>query len=333
MSLLPLTYAGNCYFDRTLPLVTGEVRPAGIDLNYLLATDVVSLFLRVRKHADLAASELGISTFMTMVAKGDDRYVGLPVFPTRAFRHGAVYVNAGGGVDNPEDLAGRKVGVTEYYMAAALWVRAFLLHDYGVSPESISWRYGGLHTPRDVVAEQRTPPGVAIEPIGEDETLLGLLERGGLDAVVTAEILDGVAGGESRVRRLFLDHRAVEREYLRRTGFYPVMHTVVVRRDVYEANRWVARSLLEAFVEARRRGRAQLAALGHTALALPGLGAALEEARGQFGDRDPYVYGFEENLPVLEAVTGYSYEQGLTERKLDPAELFAPETLDVAVSS
>jgi 4,5-dihydroxyphthalate decarboxylase len=155
-----------------------------------------------------------------------------------------------------------------------------------------------------------------------------MVERGALDALVTAEAPRLFKAGSSHLRRLFPDYRSVERDYFNRTGFFPIMHMVAVRRDVYEANRWVAVSLLEAFSRAKQSGNARVRALGGaSAIALPWLASFIEEVDEIFRG-DAFPYGFEANRPILEAMTQYSYEQGLSQRKLDPRELFAPETLD-----
>jgi 4,5-dihydroxyphthalate decarboxylase len=327
VSRVTLTYAGLSYFDRTVALQTGECRPKGVALNFIEVDSVGEFFYRQARFAEFGAAEFSLSTHITLISQGDERFVGIPVFPSRTFRHSQVYVRTDADIDEPSDLAGRRIGILEYQMTAALWIRAFLQHDYGVTPDQLKWFTGGLRTPMFQERVDRDPPrGVSLERIPAGETLEGMLDRGELDGLVSAFPPSSFSGGGSRIRRLFPDFRAVEADYYRRTGFFPVMHTVVLRRDVYEERRWLARALLDAFNEAKERGLRRLRYTGSLAVVLPWLAAELEEVDGLF-DGDPYPYGFARNREILEAATQYSYEQGLSDRKVDPAELFAPETL------
>jgi 4,5-dihydroxyphthalate decarboxylase len=330
MGRLKLTYAGEDHFDRTKLLQTGEVSPPGIDLTYVVV-GVRDLFRRQAQFAEFETSEMSVSTMMMMISRGVDRFVGIPVFPSRHFRHRQVYINTRAGIDRPEDLTGKKVGVPEYQMTAALWIRAFLQHDYGVLPEGIEWYYGGLNSAG--YAERmrhETPPGLRLEPIPPDRTLNELLETGELDAITASQPPLHFREGSPNVRRLFEDYRMVERDYFGRTGFYPIMHMVAVRRDVYEANRWVPVSLLEGFAESRRRAYEQMHDPDTPPVTHPWWHDEIADLDRLFGG-DLQRYGFENNRAILEAMTQYSYEQGLSTRKLDPEELFAPETLGVPV--
>lgn len=322
---LRLSFAGYSYLDRTRALQTGRVAPAGIELDFQVV-ELTELFRRMAQDAEFDVAEMSASTYMMMVGEGDDRLVGIPVFPSRAFRHNMIFVNTEAGIERPEDLKGKSVGLVDYQMTAALWVRAFLEEDYGVTPADVDWRYGGIYTPE--YQERRRhepPPGVSVSRIPADQSLTSMFAAGELDAFVTfdpAPYRDGAPG----IRRLFRDYRAVERDYFTRTGFFPIMHMVVVRRDVYEANPWVATSILEAFVESKRLGLARMRDVNALAVTLPWIEDELDEVDELFGG-DPFPYGFEQNRAILEAMTRYSHEQGLTARKLDPEELFAPETV------
>lgn len=327
MSRLKLTYGGVSYLDRTRALETGEVCPAGIDLNYIVPASIDDLFRAVAARTEFEIAEFSLGTLMLMVGKGDDRLIGLPVFPSRAFRHEQIYINVNSGIRNPTDLAGREVGIQEWQMTAALWVRAHLQHDYGVKPDQIRWRTGGLFVPRHATRMPvNIPAEVELRLIPEGETLEGMLLDGRIDALVSTEPPKSFVAGDARIARLFPDVRKLEREYFIRTGFFPIMHCVVLRRDVYEANRWIAMSLLNAFNEAKRLGRERLIYQGAYAVGLPWLSLETEEVNALFGG-DAFPYGFQSNLPILEAMTTYAHEQGFTPRKLDPKELFAPEAL------
>lgn len=326
MAKIQLTYSGLSYFDRTHAIETGQVSPAGVDLNFVPIKSVGEAFFRQARFAPFDISEFSLSTLITMVGAGDDRLVAIPVFPSRVFRHSQVYVRSNAGIERPEDLRGRRVGILEYSMTAALWIRGFLQHDYGVLPTEIDWFTGGLRTPTfHERIDMDLPDGVRLSSIGPEETLEGLLEEGRLDALVSAvPPLSFKDGGAAQ--RLFRDARATELEYFERTGIFPIMHTVVIRRDVYEANRWLAQSLLDAFNEAKRVGLTRINYVGSLAAVLPWLAHELEQVEAVFGG-DPYPYGFSVNRHALATATQYSFEQGLSERLVDPEELFAPEVL------
>jgi 4,5-dihydroxyphthalate decarboxylase len=326
MSRIQLTYSGLSYFDRTHALETGQVSPAGVDLNFIPIKSVGEAFFRQARFASFDASEFSLSTLITMIAAGDDRLVAIPVFPSRVFRHSQVYVRSNAGIVRPENLRGRRVGILEYSMTAALWIRGFLQHDYGVLPAEIDWYTGGLRTPTfHERIEMELPEGVRLSSIGAGETLEGLLEESRLDALVSAvPPLSFKDGGVTQ--RLFRDARATELEYFERTEIFPIMHTVVIRRDVYEANRWLAQSLLDAFNEAKRIGIARINYIGSLAAITPWLAHELEEVEKVFGG-DPYPFGFSANRHVLETALQYSFEQGLSKRLVEPEELFAPEVL------
>ncbi len=327
MSNLALTFAGESYFDRTLALETGQVSPEGIDLNYLVLP-VGDLFRRMAQDAEFEAGEMSVSTFMLMLGRGDDRFVGVPVFPSRNFRHNGIYVHAGADIKKPQDLVGRNVGVVEYQMTAALWIRAFLQHTYGVAPADIHWWTGGLTSPEyHERLAHNVPSDVRLDRIPSDQSLEGMLESGELDALVTPTPPLPFRAGSRNIRRLFEDYPSVEREYYRQTGIFPIMHTVVVRRDVYEANPWVPRALMDAFAESKRVGMERMREVGTLAVSLPWLAPALAEVDELF-QGDAFSYGMERNRPVLEALVQYSYEQGLSERKLEVPDLFAAETWD-----
>ena len=189
MAGLKLRYAGVSYYDKTRALERGELSPEGIELEYIQFEHVGELFrVMAQDPTSFDAAEMSFSTLTMMTSRGDHRLVGIPVFPSKAFRHSQVYVHAGSDIQKPEDLAGRRVGVPEYQMTAAVWIRAFLEHDYGVLPSSIHWLQGGQDTPFQT--EQRlhhdTPPGVTIDPIPFGKTLNEMLESGEIDALVTA---------------------------------------------------------------------------------------------------------------------------------------------------
>jgi 4,5-dihydroxyphthalate decarboxylase len=323
---IPIAYGGVDYLDRTSALQTGAVSPAGIDLNYIVVPGIGDLFRRVAQFAEFDAAEFSASTYFMMLGRGDNRFVAIPVFPSRAFRHSQVYINRKGSIARPEDLAGKNVGILDYQMTAAVWVRAFFQHDHGVTAAQIKWWTGGLYVPD--FAERtpmKLPPGVKLERIPQNKTLEGMLLSGELDALVTTEPPRAFLAGAPEVGRLFPNAREVEEAYFRRTGFFPIMHLVVIRRDVYEKNRWVAVSLMEAFELAKQRGKERMHYQGAYAVGLPFLGSEMEQVDTVFGG-DAFPYGVKKNQAILEQMLVYAHEQGFTPRKLDLGELFAPES-------
>jgi 4,5-dihydroxyphthalate decarboxylase len=310
--------------DRTLPLILGDVRPAGVDLTFLPMYPE-EVFWRMTRHAEFDASEMSLSSYMLRRARGDDALVAIPVFTSREFRHSCVWVRADAGIDSPGDLKGKRMGVPEYQMTAAVWIRGFLSDDYGVRPSDVRWFSGGLYEPG---REEKLPidiPGVQLQAIGSDQTLSDMLLEGELDAVMGARPPRGFPG--PRVRRLFADFRAVEADYFRRTGVFPIMHTVVVRREVLDRDAWVARSLYDAFRDAKQRAMAHLTEAVVLWVTLPWLVAEVEATQALMGE-DYWPYGVEPNRKALETLMRYSCEQGLAQRMLPIESLFAESTLD-----
>ena len=325
MGDLKLTFGGGEYWDRSLYLIDGSVKPEGIEIDYRVH-EATELFRKVAQEAAFDAAEMSMSTYLALFSRDDRRFVEIPVFPSRNFRHCCMFVNTRAGIDRPEDLSGKRVGVHEYQQTAALWMRAVLKHDFGVEPEQLNWDTGGMKTPGYVErAKFDLPPGINLTVIPEDRHLEEMLDAGDLDVLLSTRRPDSLVAGEGKVRRLFEDYRAVEKDYFKRTGIFPIMHTVVVRRDVHEANPWVARSLYAAWEAVKRKSRERLLATGSLAGALPWIPAYLEEIEEVFGDRNPFAYGIEPNRKVLETLIEYLVEQGLATRKVALEELFAEE--------
>mgnify|MGYP002624091960 CR=1 FL=1 len=331
MSDLRLSLA--CWdYDRTRALREGAVKPAGVDLTYL-ALPVEEIFFRMLRFGEFDAAEMSLSSYVLTLADDPSRFVAIPVFPSRVFRHGAVYVPAGGRVREPADLAGAVVGVPEYQMTAAVWIRGILAEHYGVPADRVRYRTGGLHDPgRTEKLRLNLPERFDVRPIGPGQTLDALLRAGDLDALYTARAPRSFdpTSPDSPVRRLFADYRAVEEEYARTTGVFPIMHTVVLRRDVYERHPWVARSLLDAFAESKRRAYRELLEVTALKVMLPWGVPEAERTIAVLGE-DFWPYGVEPNRRTLETFLRYSYEQGLAARLWRPEELFAPETLEATL--
>jgi 4,5-dihydroxyphthalate decarboxylase len=322
---VPLSLA--CWdYDRTSALATGAVRPEGVDLTYL-SLPVEETFFRMIRHREFDAAEMSLSSYVISLFHGSPT-IAIPVFPSRAFRHHGIYVNARSGVERPEDLAGRTVGVPEYQLTAVVWIRGILAEHYGVPVPSVRYRTGGLDQPGRVEKlAVSLPPEVDVQPIEPARTLSDMLVKGEIDAVYCPRTPRPFAEGRPEVRRLFADPRAEEERYFSRTGIFPIMHTVVLRRDVYEGRRWLAQSLYKAFEEARRRTAERLEETAASLSMVPWLYDEAERARRVMGN-DFWPYGLSRNIEVLATFLRYSHDQGLAGRLLEPGELFAPETLE-----
>ncbi len=326
MPNLPLTLA--CWsYDRTRALFDGRVRPDGIDLT-CLDLPVEETFFRMLRHQEFEVAEMSLSSYVVSLFADEPPFVAIPIFPSRFFRHSCIYVNAAAGIRRPEDLIGRRIGTPEYQMTAPVWIRGILADAYGVPVDSVSYLTGGLEEPgRSEKLALDLPPRIRVEPIGPDRTLSSMLATGEIDALYTARAPSSFQAGDGRVRRLFEDFPLVEREYFRRTHVFPIMHTVVIRRDVYRAHRWIAASLAKAFAAAQRLAYDDLAQTAALKTMLPWLPAHLDEVRREMGE-DFWPYGRPRNETALATFLRYSHEQGLSRRQLSPDELFAPETLE-----
>jgi 4,5-dihydroxyphthalate decarboxylase len=263
---------------------------------------------------------MSLSNYMIALGKGDQRFIAIPVFPSRVFRHSFIWTNSRAGIDRPQDLKGKKVGIADYSMTALLFVRGLLQHQYGVAPQDIHWfRRRSEHVSIEI------PPGVRIDNIGKDQTLDTLLEGGELDAVAVTSPPRAFLQGSPLVRRLFPDARTVEAAYYRQTHIFPIMHLVVIRRVIYDKDPTLAVRLAQGFEAAKKLA---FEAYEEGLSSLPWVNLDLEYARQALG-QDVCPYGVKNNLPTLEAATLYSHEQGLTQRRFQVAELFAQETLDL----
>jgi 4,5-dihydroxyphthalate decarboxylase len=326
MSKLKLTLA--CWdYDRTRALREARVQPEGIDLN-CLSLPVEETFFRMLRHQEFDVAEMSLSSYVMSLFQPEPPFIAIPAFPSRLFRHSCIYVHAGSGIREPGDLVGKRVGNPEYQMTAAVWIRGILADEYSVPVRSVVYLTGGEEEPgRSEKLPLDLPPEIRVERIGPGQTLSSMLARGEIDALYTARTPSCFRSGDGHVTRLFEDFATVERSYFRRSGIFPIMHTVVVRRGVYERDRWVAQSLYKAFCAAQQETYADLSQTAALKTMLPWLVAHVEETRREMGD-DFWPYGVERNRPALATFLRYSYEQGLAKRLLEPERLFAPETLE-----
>lgn len=309
-------------YDRTEALRSGLVRPEGIELLYVPVPSPPELFARMVATDCFDVSEMSCSLYFIRKCRGDFPFVALPVFPSRMFRHGFVFVNRDSGIETPKDLNGKRVGVPEYSQTAAVWIRGILSDEYGVDWRSCRWYTGGVNAigrPDALVEWPRFP--LSIQRVF-DRTLNDMLVAGEIDALIGARIPRAL-GRDPRVVRLFPDYREVEKDYYRRTGTFPIMHTVVVREAVYRQHPWVVHSLYKAFVAAKAWCVEQMRFSGALRYTVPWLHAELEETERVLGE-DPWPYGLEPNRKTLETLMRYLVEQGFVERARPVDELFAP---------
>ena len=325
MSRLQLSLA--CWdYDRTRALADGSVRAEGIDLIYN-SLFVEETFFRMLRNREFDIAEMSMSSYCVSLMRDDPPFIAIPVFPSRFFRHSCIFVSAKSGIREPKDLAGRTIGVPEYQMTAPVWIRGILQDEYGVDPAACEYRTGGEEEPgRDEKLALDLPPKFKVKPIGPQQTLARMIAEGQLDAMHTARAPSTFATRPEAVKRLFENFVEVEKAYYRKTRVFPIMHTVVIRRELYRANRWIAQSLHKAFAQAQRKTYDHLGTSMALVTMLPWQSAHVEEARALLGE-DWWPYGLEPNRHVLETFLRYHHEQGLSKHRLKVEELFAPETL------
>ncbi|AMB85084.1 4,5-dihydroxyphthalate decarboxylase [Pseudomonas agarici] len=326
MSKLNLSLA--CWdYDRTRALMDGTVRPGGIELNYL-NMPVEETFFRMLRHHEFDVAEMSLSSYTMSLFSETRPFVAIPVFPSRYFRHSSIYINARSGIKTPKDLIGKRIGTPEYQMTAPLWIRGMLADEYQVPIDSALYLIGGEETPnRPEKLRLDLPESIRTERIRPDQTLAKMLLEGEIDALYTARAPSSFYDGSGRVLRLFEDYSKVELDYYRKTRIFPIMHCVVIRREVYEQNRWVAQSLFKAFKEAKEKTYQDMHETAAHKMTLPWLSVHVEQARRELGN-DFWSYGLSENRDTIATFLRYHHEQGLSKCLLSPEDLFVPETFE-----
>jgi 4,5-dihydroxyphthalate decarboxylase len=280
------------------------------------------------RHREFEVAEMSLSSYAMALGRDAPAFIAIPVFPSRFFRHSCIFVSAKSGIREPKDIAGKRVGTPEYQMTAPVWIRGILQDEYGVDARSVTYCSGGLEERgREEKLQLDLPATIKVTPIAPVQTLSQMLADGEIDALYTARMPSTFQSRPGTVRRLFEDYVGVERDYYRRTKIFPIMHTIVIQRDTYRANPWIAQSLLKAFWGAQRLVYENLYTTSALTTMLPWQVAQVEEVRAAMGE-DWWPYGFAPNRHVLETFLRYHHEQGLSSRRLQPEELFAPETLD-----
>ena len=321
MSNLKLKLA--CWdYDRTRPLIDGRVKPDGIDLEIEILRPRQA-FQRMLDNKEFHVSELSLASYTALKGRGDCPFVAVPVALSKIFRHSCIYVRTGAGINKPEDLRGKRVGTSQWSSTGLVFMRGMLQHDFGLEARDMHWFMGGLNSfveppliPLDL------PEDIRLDFLSGRQTLEKMFEAGELDALLSLYIPNLFLEGRPNIARLFPNFREIEQDYYCRTRIFPIMHTVVLREDVYRAHPWAARSIYRAFVAARDLAVDGLYDTDALRLALPWLIDHVEEAWRIFG-KDFWAYGLEPNRPTFEAVGRYVHEQGLAPRVVSADELFA----------
>lgn len=314
-------------YDRILPLTSGRIVPEGIQINYS-SLEVEEIFWRQLRNQEFDVSESSLSSYVMLRSRGDERFIAIPIFTSRVFRHACVFINTQKGIQGPRDLIGKIVGLPEYQITAVVWLRGIFQDEYGVSPQEVHWRNGGEEEPgRTEKIELQLPPEIDLRPIPPDKYLSKMLDDGELDAMFTARAPSCFIAGSPNVARLFYNPREVEEAYYHKTGIFPIMHTVILKRDIYEKNPWIAVNLYKAFCDAKTMVLDDYSRTEALRVTLPWVHDEIERTKMIMGE-DWWPYGILKNRKVLETFLRYHHEQGLSARLMGIEELFAPETLD-----
>ena len=325
---IPITIACGDY-DRTRAIKDGRVPVEGCAVNYI-GLEPEEVFHRAFKHDEFDICELSFSSYVRSIDSGNPTYIGIPAFVSRVFRHSGIYVRTDRGIKSPADLKGKLIGLPEYQITAVVWQRGIMSDEYGVKPADIRWRQGGQEQPGRT---ERTPlapiKGLDLQSIPSDKTLSGMLEAGELDALFTARAPSCFLNKKPNIARLFPNYREVEKAYYKKTGMFPTMHLVGIKRHLVEKHPWLPASLYKAFCEAKVYAMRDVREINALMITLPWIEAEARETTELMGE-DFWRYGVQENAKEIEAMTRYSYEQGLVKRKLSAEDLFAHSTIDVS---
>lgn len=313
--------------DRTRPILDGRVVIPGVTLER--DPDEEDMFRRALRERAFAVTELSMSSHILTTGRGDAPYIAIPVFLSRSFRHGSIYVRSDRGIETPADLAGRTIGLPEFQQTAALWVRGILRDHYGVDLSAVRWRTGGLDRPgRGERVPLSLPAAMDVAPIGPGETLSGLLAAGALDAVIAPSPPQCFVTGQAAVRRLFPAYRREEEAYFRATGFFPIMHCLAIRKDVAEAHPSLPAALFRAFAEAKALSLREILRPNVLRVALPWIVPEAEAQIAQFGG-NPWPYGLAANRREVETMLAYAQQDGILTVPLEPEALFHPATIEL----
>ena len=328
MSKLKLSMSvGN--YDRTQALFDGRVQVEGCDIT-AVPLEPEEAFHRAFRYGEFDITEISMSSHMMTTARGDNQYVAVPAFLSRVFRQSGIYVRTDRGIDRPQDLKGKRIGVPEYQITANVWIRGILEEEFGVKPSDIHWRRGGIEEAgRGERAPISLPESVDLQQIPDDKTLSGMLEAGELDGYIGARAPSCFLRGAPHVGRLFKDYIQDEKDYFRRTRIFPIMHMVGIRKSLVEQHPWLAVSVYKAFLKAKALAVHELNEICHLAVTLPWMVHHHNEAKALMGE-DYWPYGLDANRHVIEKFAQYHHGQGLSVRHVAAEELFARSSLDLS---
>ncbi len=310
-------------YDRVQPLMDGRVKPAGIELD-IITSRPHETFTRMLDEQAFQASELSLASYTTLIARDACPFVAIPVALSKIFRHSCMFIRTGAGISSPADLKGKRIGVTQYGATATVFMRGMLSDDYGVRAQDVHWLVGGLEAPtQPPLVPLKLPADIRVDFLPGDTSLEAMLERGELDALLSIYLPPSFLAGKPHIARLFPDYKAAEQDYYARTGIFPVMHAVVVRKDIVAAHPWVPANLYAAFTAAKNMATQGLYDTDALHLSLPFLLDHVEESWRVFG-RDFWSYGLQPNRPALAALGRWVHEQGLAPRVVSAEEIFDP---------
>lgn len=316
-------------YDRTQALFDGRAPIEGCEVS-AVPIEPEEAFHRAFRYQEFDVTEISMSSHMMTTARGDNAYVAVPAFISRVFRQSGIYVRTDRGIKTPQDLRGKVIGVPEYQITANVWIRGILEDEYGVKPSDIKWRRGGVEEPgRGERAPIDLGREIDLQQIPDDKTLSGMLEAGEIDGYIGARAPSCFLRGAPNVGRLFGDYIEAEKDYYRRTGIFPIMHMVGIRKSLVEEHPWLPVSVYKAFLKAKALAVKELNEICHLAVTLPWMVHHYNEARALMGE-DYWPYGLEANRHTIETFARYHYDQGLSKRKVKPEELFAASALDLS---
>ncbi len=320
-------------YDRTRALADGTVKIKGVDATYFSDRIVTEIFERMIRRREFDVSELGFTYFLRNFETADSPFLAMPVFPNRCFRHSAIYINRASQIKTPADLAGKRIGeLAVYGHDAGVMPKGIFSDEYGFRPEECRWLIGGIDFPMKPVdfIPRPHPDGVDVTMAPEGADLGKMLEAGEIDALFSADVPECILNRSPKVARLFEDFEPIEREYYRRSGIFPIMHTVAVTRRLAEEQPEVVKAVYQGFCDAKRVMTEQYTkgmTFNNMALMIPWLTNLIDQDRSLLGD-DWWPYGIDANRQAIDAVLRYHHEQGLTKRRFRAADIFIPYLLD-----
>jgi hypothetical protein len=312
--------------DRMLPLLLGDVPTPGLNLTFDRSSPI-GIFRRALQEGAFDVTEMSFAAYCILMSRGDRPFVGIPVFVSRMFRHGCVFVREGSSIETPEQLAGVRIGIPEYQMTAVIWMRGILDEYHDVDPRTVQWVRGGVNQPgaRGEKMPLLLPDGYSISDLPEDRSLNEALLNGDIDALITTRMPEGMKTGG--MRYLFPDVKAAERNYYKTSGIFPIMHLLVLRREIFDRDPSLAQALYDAFLAAKETSLARLYDIDALSVMVPWLVPEMEASFAALG-RDPWPYGYRANRKDFNVFLRYLEKQELLAGPLSPEELFAPELLN-----